>query len=187
MPSRFGTTVGAVWAARIAEIGRLRRQAWRSDAPGLRSERRARCFRRRERRLAQRVGAAFDDGALEQAGGERGGQLRVDAQATGGLTENRHIVGVTAKGPDVALHPTHRRLLIQKPVVARRAGEGLGAQSGMGKKTELTESVVDGDDDNPLRHQAGGIEAIAFSDDKSPSMDPEHHGKEMRLTPVCLA
>src|SRR5206468_604943 len=56
----------------------------------------------------------------------------------------------------------------------------------MGEKAELAESVVDRDDNDRLRHQLGGVVAVALPDDESSPMDPEHHGKEMGPSRVRL-
>jgi len=43
-----------------------------------------------------------------------------DAHAARGLAKNRHALGISAKGLDVALHPAQRLRLIEQPVVAVR-------------------------------------------------------------------
>ena len=56
----------------------------------------------------------------------------------------------------------------------------------MGEKAKLAKPVVDRDDDDIFRHQIAWIVAIAFADDESAAVDPDHHGKEVRAPLVGL-
>src|SRR5215471_18028203 len=89
------------------------------------------------------------------------------AESARRLTKYRHVVGVPAKRPDVALHPSERRLLVKEAVVAGGAGRRLGGEGRMGKEAELAEPVVDRDDDDILCHQVARIVAIALANNES--------------------
>lgn len=68
------------------------------------------------------AGDGLADGVLEEAVGFRGSEEINDGRSTGGLTEDGHIVGVSAKGSDVFLDPFESLNLISKLIVARDGG-----------------------------------------------------------------
>src|SRR6185312_10951233 len=68
-------------------------------------------LRRRQARQVERIGAALDDGALEQSGGARRGDVGQRAQAARRFAEQRHAMVVAAKAVDVPPYPLERELL----------------------------------------------------------------------------
>jgi hypothetical protein len=106
----------------------------------------------------------------------------MNAETAGRFTEDRHVVGISAKGADVALHPAKCRLLVHQAVVARRPARGLGRKCRMSEEAELAQPVVDGDDDDTSRHQRAGVVCVALADHEAAAVDPEHHGKQVPRT-----
>src|SRR5262249_1903602 len=74
-----------------------------------------------------------------------------------------------------------------QPIVAGRAARGLGGKCRMGEEAELAQTVIDGDDDDIVRHQRARIVPVALANDQPSTVNPEHHGKQMRPSPVRLA
>src|SRR5262245_1233089 len=56
----------------------------------------------------------------------------------------------------------------------------------MGEEAEPAQPVIDGDHDDIVRHQRAGIVAVALTDDQPSTVNPEHHGQEMRPSLVRL-
>src|SRR5262245_17351979 len=104
----------------------------------------------------------------------------MNAEAAGRFPEYRPVVGVSATGADVALHAPEGRVLVHEAVVAGRAVRGLGRKSRRREEPELAEPVIDGDDDDIVRHKRAGVVPVALADDEPSTVDPEHHGKEVR-------
>src|SRR5690606_30778425 len=57
---------------------------------------------------------ALDDRAVEQALGGRGGQMRADALAAGGLAEDGDVLGIAAERADAVADPPQGRLLVEQ-------------------------------------------------------------------------
>ncbi len=124
-----------------------------------------------------RRGARLGDGPME--GAPRGGQgeLGGDAHPTGGLAEDRHVVGIAAERLDVLLHPPQRGGLVEEPDVAA-ARVRLAAEVGQVQEPERAQSVVAGDHDGVANGQVGPVvprgEAPAVHE--GAAVDPEEHG-----------
>ena len=95
-----------------------------------------------------RGNAAFHDRAMEQPLAAGRHEMQADALAPCGRARNRDVVRVSAERGDMVAHPFERRTLIEQAIVARRGVRGiLGAERGMGQKTEGAESIVRRHDD----------------------------------------
>ena len=93
------------------------------------------------------------------------------------LSENGDVVGVAAKLRDVLAHPFQGCHLVVGAVVARRAVGRLCRQLWVGKKTEDTQAVVDGNENHAPRSPCvtvhGHLMAIAV--EIGSAMHPESH------------
>jgi hypothetical protein len=65
--------------------------------------------------------AALDHRACEQAASRRRREVCAHRPAARRLPRDRDVVAVTAERGDVAVHPSERGLLVEDPLVARRA------------------------------------------------------------------
>ena len=141
----------------------------------------------RECRLGRVVRAALRDRAVEQARGQGGGEVRMHAQPTGGLAEDRHVVAVAAELRDVALDPPQRGLLVHEPVVARGLVGRFGAQRRVREEAEEPEAVVQRDDDRALLDQPRRVVVVALAHDQRAAVQPDHHRKALGLLELGLA
>lgn len=104
------------------------------------------------------------------------------AGRSSGLTTNGDLVGVSTELSNVLLHPAQSELLVQQTVVSRAVVAGLGRQFGVGEKSERTDTVVHGDNNNVLAGKTGAIvsDDITRSGFKTTSVDPEVDGQVFR-------
>src|SRR4026209_1024802 len=70
---------------------------------------------------AKRRVAALHDGAMAQAQTSRRYEGQCAAMCAGGLTAQRHVVRIAARGGDVVTDPEKRCALIEEPIVASHA------------------------------------------------------------------
>ena len=122
--------------------------------------------------------ATLDDGAVEQALGQRGGQQAVDVPRPGGLTENRHTPGISAEGIDIALHPLQRCHHVQQRKIARAVlGRGPRlAQRPVAEPPQGSEAILDRHHDHPLLlHEGGAVIGQGGTLGVPATVNEDHH------------
>ncbi len=88
---------------------------------------------------------------MKQAFCQRRNAEHAHTGAAGRLSEDRHVVTVTAESRDVIANPFQGGNLVEESVVARNALVGFGGKSGMSEKAQGSETIVDRhQDDTPL-------------------------------------
>ena len=85
--------------------------------------------------------AALEDGLCDQIAGQFRGNKRLYAHGPRALSENRDIVTVAAKRPDIFIDPLQPGDLIQNAVIAGDSPLTLSRQPGVGKKAEDVAAV----------------------------------------------
>ena len=115
---------------------------------------------------------------MEQAGGLRRVHQRVGFAAAAGLTEDRHVVGVTAEGGDVVAHPFQGHHQIHLAVVAGAAVAAFLAEFRMGDVAERAQPVVDGHQHHALLGKAVRVVVllrVGGQDRERTAVEPDHH------------
>src|SRR5215471_15280031 len=110
---------------------------------------------------------------MEQACSQRRGNLGIHALSARRLPEYCDSVWIAAKPPDVPMNPFKRKLLIHQPVVAVEMAFGI--YRGVRKESQVTQTVVNCDDDHPFFHQGRSVVRITAPKLKSAAVNPYHH------------
>ena len=124
--------------------------------------------------------AALDDGAVEQALGQRGSQQAVDVAATRRFTKHRHALGIATKFGDVVLHPLQSGDHIEHREVTGciQRIDRCFTYCGMAEPSQNPKAVMDGHhDDALLLHKGRAVIGNRRADGVAASVNEEHHGK----------
>src|SRR5215470_15032492 len=111
---------------------------------------------------------------MEEACRERRCQLGVHALSASRLAEYRHPTRVAAKLLYVPMNPLECELLVHQSVVAIEMAFGI--YRGLSEKSQVTQTVVNCDDDDALFHERRRIISIRAPKLESATMNPNHNG-----------
>ena len=120
----------------------------------------------------------------EQPPRRRGGQQVADRHRARRLAEDRDVQRVAAEGADVVTHPAQRGDLVEQPPVGEPPALVVGERR-VGEKTECSEPVVEGDNDDA----AGGQPTRPVHDPRpaavgeGPAVDEDHHRQGPAVLP----
>ena len=85
-----------------------------------------------------------------------------DVVGASGLAHERHTLGISAEGVDVALHPAKRGDLIEDAIVPCCPVRAFGSKDRVREEAQSAKTIVDGDDDvTPLRNARAIVEERA--------------------------
>ncbi len=126
---------------------------------------------------------ALDDRLLEQALRHRRGEVTAHGESTGGLAEDRHVVGIATECLGVVAHPLQRGNLIGEAVVPR--SRVVLGQHVASEEAKRAEAVVDADDHSALRCEtvADVVRLMGGAGREPATVEPDHHREILSVFP----
>jgi hypothetical protein len=89
------------------------------------------------------------------------------------LAEYGYSIRIAAKTRDVPANPPECELLIHQPIVAVEMPFGI--YRGLGKESQITQAVINGDNHHPFFHESPGVVRGAAPVNESAAVNPKHH------------